>query len=388
MKIEKVFIEKYKVFENFEIDFLDGNNNPLDLVVIAGINGSGKTSLLEFIYGIVKNDIKEPKGLVFVDASSIQFEQQNLGKIILGTNGFIPKHFNNEEEIQPNQVMSFYLFNHYLVEKVKQKFFDSDVDLLQKQKKDQLHYFKAQDLQIQTLKNQIISFIESKIFDDGLSAKEAYKILRDFMNNVFEDMEMQISFKTLDKDKKIYFENGLGEQIEIDTLSTGEKELLSKVFYLYLANIQDSLILIDEPEISLHPSWQNRVVNIYKNFAKKNNCQIIIATHSPHIVASTSNESLRILAKEDNKIVAHNLNAYGMQIGKVLTQIMGVQELRPLDVQKKYDRVKNMILNNEYQTESFRKEFKELEEMMVNDSIDFGLLKLELLKREKHATSN
>jgi predicted ATP-dependent endonuclease of OLD family len=388
MKIEKVFIEKYKVFENFEIDFLDGNNNPLDVVVIAGINGSGKTSLLEFIYGVTSQDIREPKGLVFVDASSVKFEQQNLGKIILGTSGIIPKDFENKENIQTAQVKPFYFFIHDFVYRTKQNALDSDVQILHTQKTQQLYYFKAQDLQIQTLKNQIISFIESKIYDDGLSAKEAYKILRDFLNNVFEDMEMQISFKTLDKDKKIYFENSLGEQIEIDTLSTGEKELLSKVFYLYLANIQDSLILIDEPEISLHPSWQNRVVNIYKNFAKKNNCQIIIATHSPHIVASTSNESLRILAKEDNKIVAHNLNAYGMQIAKVLTQIMGVQELRPLDVQKKYDRVKNMILNNEYQTESFRKQFKELEEMMVNDSIDFGLLKLELLKREKHATSN
>jgi predicted ATP-binding protein involved in virulence len=115
MKIEKVFIEKYKVFENFEIDFLDGNNNPLDVVVIAGINGSGKTSLLEFIYGVTSQDIREPKGLVFVDASIVKFEQQNLGKIILGTSGIIPKDFENKENIQTAQVKPFYFFIHDFV---------------------------------------------------------------------------------------------------------------------------------------------------------------------------------------------------------------------------------------------------------------------------------
>jgi predicted ATP-binding protein involved in virulence len=146
--------------------------------------------------------------------------------------------------------------------------------------------------------------------------------------------------------------------------------------------------LIDEPEISLHPSWQNRIVKIYKNFVNQNNNQIIIATHSPHIVASTPNESLRILVKEENRIKVISPDAYGMQVSKALTDIMGVEELRDVEVQHLYNSVKDMILNGEYQSDSFKDAFLKLEKMMSNDKVNFGLLKLELLKRESRDVSS
>jgi predicted ATP-binding protein involved in virulence len=305
--LKSLKIKNYKLFKNFEISFVDSGNNPLNLIVLAGINGSGKTTILEYIA-------------------------------------------NN---------------------------FDSVV------------YLKAKEQNSQNLQKEIVRYIKFLIFKKGLSGKEAYKIISKKIESIFEGFDFEIKFSGLDEDENIYFENALGKEIAIESLSTGEKELLEKVFYLFVADIQDSIVLIDEPEISLHPSWQNRIVKIYKNLATQNNNQIIIATHSPHIVASTPNESLRVLVKEEHTIKVVSADAYGMQVNKALTDIMGVEELRDIEVQWLYDRVKQMILNNEYQSDDFKKDFLKLEEIMSNDRVNFGLLKLELLKREsKDASSN
>ena len=55
------------------------------------------------------------------------------------------------------------------------------------------------------------------------------------------------------------------------------------------ANIENgSLILIDEPEISLHPAWQEQYMPLLNEaVAGYISCQFIVATHSPQIVANT-----------------------------------------------------------------------------------------------------
>jgi predicted ATP-dependent endonuclease of OLD family len=61
----------------------------------------------------------------------------------------------------------------------------------------------------------------------------------------------------------------------------------SFLFYQLLFNTQDgSLLLIDEPEISLHISWQNQFINDLKEVIKINSMDILIATHSPDIISN------------------------------------------------------------------------------------------------------
>lgn len=359
MKIEKIQIDDYKIFKNFNISFLDDTDKPLDLVVLAGINGSGKTSLFEFIQNKLGNKSQDIDGNIAIDATSFNFNGISFGKK------------NISDLIQ------------LLITKYKGQHLSETIKLFQQK----ILYIKAQEQKTNDLKKEIIKYIDDIIYEEGLAAKEAYERLSKKLNTIFEGLDLQIQFSGLDGEKNIYFKNSLDEKISIDTLSTGEKEILSKVFFLFISDIKDSIILIDEPEISLHPSWQNRIVKIYKAFAKQNNNQIILATHSPQIIASTPNESLRVLVKENGKIIASSLNAYGMDVNKALVDIMGVKELRDIELQTKYDKVKNMILSNDYTSNTFKTEFNELENMMSNDPIDFGLLKLELLKREKNARS-
>lgn len=69
--------------------------------------------------------------------------------------------------------------------------------------------------------------------------------------------------------------------INSDALSAGEKQMLS--FISYNAFYEDSVIFIDEPELSLHVDWQRQLFPILLNQQSTN--QFIIATHSPFIYA-------------------------------------------------------------------------------------------------------
>jgi predicted ATPase len=67
--------------------------------------------------------------------------------------------------------------------------------------------------------------------------------------------------------------------VRSDLLSAGEKQFLS--FLCYNAFLSDSVVIIDEPEISLHPDWQRRLIPTLKSQNSAN--QFILTTHSPFI---------------------------------------------------------------------------------------------------------
>ena len=188
------------------------------------------------------------------------------------------------------------------------------------------------------------------VWDEDILASESFKRLRKYIENLFIELELDFEFASRDAKKNIFFKKKNSDnKFSIDELSTGEKTLMSKVLYLYLEDIKDKIILIDEPELSLHPSWQNRVLKIYENFAKQNNCQIIIATHSSHIIGSAKNEYLRFLKRnQDGNIEAiDNITAYGRDIEWVLEE-MGVKDTRLPKIVKRFDEIQELINGGEF----------------------------------------
>jgi len=142
---------------------------------------------------------------------------------------------------------------------------------------------------------------------------------------LFAELNFQLQFEGLNRKKQVFFTAGDDTAIKIGELSSGEKEILTKIFSLYLADIQDSIILIDEPENSLHPTWQNRIVQIYQKFAEENNNQIILATHSPHIVGSVKKEQIRVLVKENDSIrIIENYGEFESFIKTIYTDLQAL----------------------------------------------------------------
>ncbi|MCL1979191.1 MAG: ATP-binding protein [Methanomassiliicoccaceae archaeon] len=75
-----------------------------------------------------------------------------------------------------------------------------------------------------------------------------------------------------------------GAALPLDKLSSGEKQILV-IFYLLLFEAKNgSLVIIDEPEISLHVGWQQIMGKTFSDIARLRGMHVIIATHSPQII--------------------------------------------------------------------------------------------------------
>ena len=136
----------------------------------------------------------------------------------------------------------------------------------------------------------------------------------------------------------------------------------------------------------LHPAWQNRVLKLYENFAKENNCQIIIATHSPHILGSAKSEYIRLLTEDG--VVDSFSNTYGAKVSQILTDIMGVKDLRTPEVNEKFVVIEDMIVENQFDTDEFKEKWQELEDTLGKNYFDLKLLKLEIASRRKDVQNN
>lgn len=86
------------------------------------------------------------------------------------------------------------------------------------------------------------------------------------------------------------------QQIKFVDLSSGEKILLSLIFYLYQSQekqIFPKLLLMDEPDAHLLPSMAQQFLNVVKDvLVGKFNIQVIMTTHSPSTVVLTPEQSL------------------------------------------------------------------------------------------------
>ena len=128
------------------------------------------------------------------------------------------------------------------------------------------------------------SFKKIEIFDKITSKIE---ILLDIINKrfkhkrLFVDKEVGFVFKSTIIQKT----NGEYLSIPVSKLSSGEQNELVLFYELLFKTKPSSLILIDEPEVSLHISWQNCFIQDLIEIASLNNLEVIIATHSPDIIA-------------------------------------------------------------------------------------------------------
>ena len=85
-----------------------------------------------------------------------------------------------------------------------------------------------------------------------------------------------------------------GKNIAIDDLSTGEKQIVFRGAQLLKnsKNLNGGIVLIDEPELSMHPKWEEKIFEYYKNVfsdEKGQTSQMFIATHSEHILSNALN---------------------------------------------------------------------------------------------------
>jgi predicted ATPase len=75
-----------------------------------------------------------------------------------------------------------------------------------------------------------------------------------------------------------------GISLPLGRLSAGEKQVMIMFYCLLFHASPGSLAIIDEPEISMHVSWQHRIGDILTDISRLRGVQMIVATQSPQVI--------------------------------------------------------------------------------------------------------
>ncbi|MDP2264797.1 MAG: AAA family ATPase [Hydrogenophaga sp.] len=90
--------------------------------------------------------------------------------------------------------------------------------------------------------------------------------------------------------------------VSVDDLSSGQLQILNNLLNLSLCVKDDSLVLIDEPENSLHPEWQRDYISLLRrSLACAKKCHIVIATHSPLVASGVQSSEGSLIGLRRNE---------------------------------------------------------------------------------------
>lgn len=129
-------------------------------------------------------------------------------------------------------------------------------------------------------KTELVYFINKLIgiYNEHKHLDDKLKIFKDICNKYLVDKEFRYDESSIDLD--IYRMN-TNERVELNKLSSGEKQIISILTKIYLEKSDNLMILFDEPELSLSLPWQKLLLPDIVNSKK---CTFLLAvTHSPFI---------------------------------------------------------------------------------------------------------
>ena len=340
MKIRKVKWANHPILGNLELNFINPTTNkPYSTIVLAGENGTGKTTILETLNTFLSIGSFEP-------FDTIEYEIGDKRYILTPSNisnslkTFFTRYDveneisenihsdrnNNSNSIQsdnkdPRSYGSVFSrpradYKTNKIESVKtneldKNKYDSDND-------DNFTSLKQLIVDVQNQDNERYSDINDERQTQNLPAmtkgefEQISKIYR--FKNAFNNFFDKIKYKKVSNkanEKVVLFEKN-GAEISLEHLSTGEKQIVFRGAYLLknLSLLNNSTIMIDEPELSMHPKWQEKILQYYKTLFTDNAgnqiVQLFVATHSDHVLKEAFRDQINtlvIVLNESNGII-------------------------------------------------------------------------------------
>ena len=124
------------------------------------------------------------------------------------------------------------------------------------------------------------------------SLSKKIKLLLKIINDKFQGKKIYVD------EKKGLIIRGKNGEIDLTLLSSGEQHELVMFYDLIFKVEPNTLIMIDEPELSLHVTWQNKFIDDLKKIIEQSKFDVLIATHSATIVGNNSHLMQRLDATE------------------------------------------------------------------------------------------
>lgn len=406
MKIRKLKIKNYKVFDDVEFDFTDRDGNALDIVVLAGVNGCGKTTVLEVIKDCLSKRFITP---VLTSGAKVEFEFDLTTDEIETTKSRIPPISSSSNDMRApdmlkklqQKVISFSLGHPYAsledlvgltqvhpsvftivyfpVMDGEETPFSEGVKVLRLgQKRGDMKRIILKRIRDEVFKNK--NFPPQQVIDGEIKT----------ITRTLKDLELKTQLVDLESEALV-FESTNGKRIYFEQLSHGEQHLYFRAIYLSQLNIKDGIIMIDEPEAAFHPTWQQKIAQLYRNVGENN--QVFMATHSPHIMASVPPESLFILHIDEKTRKVQIVNAakagkhsQGLEPNRILKEVMQVDTLRDYETQRDIERLAELLTPDDFESKEAEKLAEKLTAQLGRE--DPFIIRLEhqllMLRRKKN----
>lgn len=360
MKLRKVNFKNHPIFNDLELSFVDSSNRAYNTIIFAGENGVGKSILLNTLFQLIKVPTRNEEIIKLLGSEgSYEFEltteevnfifKQELDNQKFDSNNLKNKIFTIKSNINNSSYCElihddifghkphiglFSLFNSYGngYNKVRSIYLDVEINFQSKR----IDYVTSKELDrfsewnVRSNKN-MPSEVKQLLIDlfnqdNAIIAQavqtnpsETYQDIKDNLDlkinrfkMAFEKMidnkvmakvdvknsELQVIFKDLRNDQEIL----------IDEMSSGEKQIIYRgAFLLQNQKVLDNpVVFFDEPEISLHPDWQIKILRFYKDIltnpmTQELEAQLFVVTHSPFILHNTNPAEDKVIILERNQ---------------------------------------------------------------------------------------
>ena len=250
---------------------------PLDKICIIGDNGTGKTTLLELVLQDYKRQANIP---IFENLPNVQYDNEGLDfqysdNILLKNNIFKLLYY-------PKGI------DHLNLDELQKKF---DENTIKNSRDLGLHdvYKFIHDLTDgkellrlwYELRANLTQFTDEYLHDEY---EKFARLLNKILNKFHLELNPDIELQKFSEMEFIELKAKGGTVLPTEKWSAGIKQLIYTTLPLYYLKSQEGIIMIDEPESSLHPNTQHILIDFYKSVGTK--MQLIFATHSPILASS------------------------------------------------------------------------------------------------------
>lgn len=338
MKIRKIKYSNHPILGNLELNFINPDTHqPYENIVFAGENGTGKTTILSTLCTFLNKHSFEPFESIEYEVQGTLFEARKLGD---GQNSKFGFHQRINLSDNSSQAITSSAHNSEskigedindirhcgcVYTKARADYQSKSITSTTASELDTSSYGDDGSDDYTSLKQLIVDVDtmdsrenwkeckkspgDGRMIDNLIQSSRIHRFQQAFDN--FFDSIKYVGVVSCEGKLDVIFEK-YGRQISIDDLSTGEKQIVYRGIYL-LRNVEKldgASIMIDEPELSMHPKWQKRILKYFQDLFKaidgSQKTQMFFATHSEYVLAEALNDknnTLVIVLKDDNGVI-------------------------------------------------------------------------------------
>lgn len=333
--ITRIKWKNHNVLGNLYLDFQKPDGTPYKTIVFAGENGCGKTTILKTLSTFLNVGSILPFDYIEYQQNGKIFQattDNNKGKQNWNDNMFSSGHhylfevstnisrsiIADKNNLNPDDI----LFNGCVFSRARSGFKTKNIESVKASRLD-VNKFDNDSSDDFTLTKQLLVDIEAQDSSEwvdysrsnpgaDINAYESrFRLFRfkNAFNSFFENIKFS-KITTNQSGKSIAFIK-YGKEINIDDLSTGEQQIVFRGTQLLKnsKSIYGGVVLVDEPELSMHPKWQHKILDFYRNLFMDNGNQMVqlfIATHSEEVIKSSleDKDTLVIVLNNNNGTIA------------------------------------------------------------------------------------